>query len=61
MVCKECGKTPSEIQEYIDSAEEEGITPDEFVAQEEGTYNEITGAFWCTKCYVKLGMPLGTA
>jgi aspartate carbamoyltransferase regulatory subunit len=59
--CKRCGKHPNELSEYIECAEEEGITPDEYVVREEGTYNEKTGLFYCTPCYVKVGMPLGKA
>jgi hypothetical protein len=61
MQCKECGRKPSEIQEYIEAAKEYECTPEEFVWREEGTYNGLTGKFWCTECYVKLGMPLGKA
>ena len=60
--CKGCGKKPSELIEYVALAEEEGYsTPDEVVVNEEGTYNPKTGAFYCTSCYIKVGMPLGLA
>lgn len=59
--CKCCGKTPNQLSEYVDIAKEENMTPDEYVIQEEGTYNNQTGLFYCTSCYVKVGMPLGTA
>jgi len=64
MRCKVCGREPHEIPEYIDAVAEE---PDEFsdeedyVRQEEGTYNPLTGFFYCTECYIRIGMPLGTA
>lgn len=61
IMCKGCGKHPSEIQEYASAAQVEDITPDEYVAREEGTFNRSTGQFWCTRCYIKVGMPLGTA
>lgn len=61
MICKVCRKQPHEIEEYVDIAREEEMTPEEFVRQEEGTYNRETGMFYCTDCYVKVGMPLGTA
>lgn len=61
MRCKVCGKAPEEIDEYVDMGEVEGLTPEEFVRQEEGTYNPETGMFYCTACYIKIGMPLGTA
>ncbi|NLL64123.1 MAG: hypothetical protein GX241_07870 [Ruminococcaceae bacterium] len=59
--CKNCGKRPHELPEYIVIAKNEGITPDEYVAREEGTYNRETQLFYCTPCYVQVGMPLGTA
>ncbi len=61
MKCKVCGKTPQEIEEYVDMGKAESMTPEEFVRQEEGTYNRETGMFYCTECYVKVGMPLGVA
>lgn len=61
MRCKRCGKQPNEITEYIDAAKECNMLPDAFVLHEEGTYNRETGLFWCTLCYVKIGMPLGKA
>jgi len=45
--CKVCGKTPSEISEYIDRAEEEQMSPEDYVVQEEGTFNPVTGKFYC--------------
>lgn len=59
--CKRCGRWPHEIDEYVDFSREEGITPAEYVKQEEGTYNKETGEFYCTDCYIRLGMPLGKA
>lgn len=59
--CKGCGKAPNEINEYILAAEDEEITPELYVIREEGTYNRETGLFWCTRCYIKAGMPLGKA
>ena len=61
MRCKCCGKKPSEIKEYIVYSAEEELTPEEFVVQNEGTYNPKTGLFYCTSCYIKLGMPSGVA
>ena len=59
--CKGCGKRPDDLEEYVEMAEEEGMTPQEFVRSEEGTFNRDTGAFWCTACYIRAGMPLGVA
>lgn len=61
-VCKGCGKKASEIPEYVLLADEEGYAnADEAVKYEEGTYNAETGMFYCTSCYIKAGMPRGTA
>lgn len=43
--CKCCKKTPSEISEYVSAAKECECTPEEYVVQEEGTYNPQTGKF----------------
>lgn len=59
--CKLCGKKPCEISEYRSGAFSDGITADEYVIKEEGTLNKNTGKFYCTSCYVKLGMPSGIA
>lgn len=61
MKCKICGKEPNELQEYISAAYEEKITPEEYVRREEGTFNKETEQFYCTACYINIGMPLGTA
>ena len=58
MKCAVCGKEPNEILEYRLQAEEEGITSEQFVQEEEGTYDYSTGYFVCTDCYTKIGMPL---
>jgi hypothetical protein len=66
--CKKCQKTPDMIDEYVSIARENDWqkkdgTPDADMAvrREEGTYNKETGRFYCTKCYIALGQPLGTA
>jgi len=62
--CIGCGKSPDEIQEYIDMVEHEyGLydSYDEYVIRNEGTLNVQTGKFACTECYVKMDMPLGVA
>lgn len=55
--CAYCARRPHEIGEYVDLAADEGVTPDEFVRREEGTYNAEAGTFACTECYVDLGCP----
>lgn len=59
--CKVCGKRPNEIEEYIEGAGYADCTPEEYVVDYEGTYNDYTGLFYCTSCYVKIGMPNGIA
>ena len=58
MKCKGCGKTPSELPEYCSPAKVEGITAEEYCAEQEGTYNKETDVFYCTSCYIKAGMSL---
>lgn len=60
MHCKICGKHPSEIDEYVEIADGKEIT-ESFMTHEEGTYNPTTKLFYCTHCYIAIGMPLGTA
>jgi hypothetical protein len=57
LLCVGCGKSPSELDEYIDMGQVEGMTADEYCWQEEGTLNRENGHFTCTVCYVKAGMP----
>jgi hypothetical protein len=38
-------------------AEHQNITPDEYVRDEEGTYNPANGHFLCDECYIKAGQP----
>ena len=59
--CKVCNRRPEEISEYVIERERNNMTAEEFVRQEEGTLNSTTGYFYCTDCYVKIGMPGGTA
>ena len=55
--CAGCGKAPAEIAEYVDAALVEQTTPELFVWDDEGTLDRASGAFLCTDCYIKLGMP----
>lgn len=59
VLCIDCGKRPSEIQEYIDASEEYGVTPESFVQQEEGTYNRENGHFLCTEDFIAREMATG--
>lgn len=56
-ICTGCNKTADELEEYIESAKDAGITVEQYVREEEGTYNPENGHFLCTDCYIKAGMP----
>ena len=56
--CFRCGKMPHELDEYVDAAhDEDDLTPEQFVKEEEGTYNPELNTFACTLCYVAIGAP----
>lgn len=55
--CMGCGKRPGEIEEYVDLAKLEKMTPAAYVQEEEGTFNPESGKFACTDCYIRMGMP----
>lgn len=60
--CKGCNKTPDELEEYVRLADVCGFrSPTQAVQVGEGTYNRMTGKFYCTECYIEAGMPLGKA
>lgn len=59
--CNGCKRHPRDISAYDYFAELEGISNEEYVLQEEGTYNDYNGHFWCDPCYIKAGQPLGVA
>ena len=59
--CKGCGEIPENLPEYRYEAFRLNMTPTEYVRREEGTYNPKTGRFYCSRCYIHAGMPLGTA
>jgi hypothetical protein len=56
-ICTGCGKTPAELEEYVEAAREYECSPETYVRNEEGTYNPLNGHFLCTPCYVRAGMP----
>ena len=61
--CKICGRFPLEIPEYQHLWDDEGyaeknVTVEQFMAEQEGTYNPSDKSFYCTECYIKAGMPL---
>lgn len=58
IVCLRCGARPQDLAEYLVSSEEYGCTPEEYVVQQEGTYDISSRTFLCTRCYVAVGTPL---
>ena len=56
-ICIGCNKSADEIEEYIEGAKEEEITVEQYVRENEGTYNLENGHMLCTDCYIKAGMP----
>ena len=58
-VCAKCGKTPSEINEYVTAAAMDGYaTAEEYVRENEGTFDPVHNKFLCTNCYTALGCPV---
>ncbi|MFA1819035.1 hypothetical protein ACDX78_02325 [Virgibacillus oceani] len=60
MHCPFCKRKPNEIPEYVQQANQEEMSPVEYVRMDEGTYHPQTDLFCCTDCYIKQGMPLNT-
>lgn len=56
-ICIGCNKLADEIDEYIEGAKESEMTVEQYIREEEGTYNPENGHFVCTDCYIKMGMP----
>lgn len=58
-ICIGCNKPPEEIPEYIAMGRAEGMTPTEFVLDEEpiGVWGKGPNKFYCTDCYIKAGQP----
>ena len=59
--CSVCKKEAHEIPVYVAYAEMEGMTPEDFIYMNEGTFNYRNNLFYCNKCYIKIGMPSGKA
>ncbi len=57
LMCQGCKLTPNEIAEYVDAAREEGISPEAYAWENEGTLNRENGHFLCTDCYITAEMP----
>lgn len=52
-----CQRYADQIPQVVEWAEMEEMTPDEWVEEEEGTYNSTNGHFLCDECYIAIGMP----
>ena len=61
MKCKLCKREPNQINEYVECSKLLSITPEEYIEKEEGTFNKETQEFYCTECYIMMGMPEGKA
>lgn len=57
LVCIGCGLHPSQLPVYVECAAGEGLSPAEYVRQNEGTLNVETGRFACDTCYIRMGQP----
>lgn len=61
ITCIGCKKTPEKIDEYAKFTNLRGLTPTEYVLKHEGVGQwgpHSRDKFYCTKCYMKAGMPL---
>jgi len=48
--CGICGKEPFQVREYLLAAGKIGLTPAEYVRQNEKTYRSHTDLFCCKAC-----------
>lgn len=65
--CPYCDRFASDMREIDDAIimyggelapkRERGEAREQWVREEEGTYNAETGEFACDSCYISLGMP----
>lgn len=59
IICFKCGQRPQDLLEYKIAIEDGSYaTPEEFVEEQEGTYDRVSRTFLCTSCYIDEGMPL---
>lgn len=52
-----CERLAVDIPDVVYYAGLEELTPNDWVRQEEGTYNPANGHFLCDECYIAAGMP----
>ncbi|NBJ71020.1 hypothetical protein [Clostridium sp. 1xD42-85] len=60
MHCPFCKRAPRDIPEYIEQANFNEMSPNDYVRMDEGTYHAETDLFCCTDCYIKIGSPLNS-
>lgn len=53
----QCGRSPAEIPYIVELSLVQGVTPDEWVLENEGTLNPENLHFACDECYIVLGTP----
>jgi hypothetical protein len=55
-----CGRYACDMEE-LDAYVDPGFHRDreDYIKQEEGTYNKSNGHFLCDSCYIRAGMPVG--
>jgi len=59
MICVVCKREPKDIPEYVEMAQMDGYaTPDDYVLENEGTYNPTKELFCCTDDYIAIGQPV---
>lgn len=54
IICFRCRKTPQETHGSFAEPEQ---TAEEYVIEEEGTFNTENGHYACDECYIAIGMP----
>ena len=57
LICAGCVRPPGEIPGIVEAAEDEGLSPNDYVLEVEGTLDEASGLFLCDRCYIKAGQP----
>lgn len=55
--CMGCNTPAKLIEEYIEAAEDANMDVEEYIRDQEGTYNPENGHLLCTDCYIAAGMP----
>lgn len=55
--CTGCNLPVAKIEEYIEAAKDHEMEVNDYIREEEGTYNRLNGHFLCTECYINAGMP----